>query len=339
MKKFPTMDLSVQKNPDPIIDIHIHLAVSGCQCQNGWLHPRFRNRYTMKMLKRLHGITDHDLNTDFDLLWPQKISHMVEKSRADYGVILGFDGVVDSSGHIVKSQSQLIVPHDWVFNNCYKYKNLLPGPSINPHRREALDLLDECIAKKAVLFKWLPSVQKIDAADPRLVKFYQKIADSKIPLLFHVGTEGTFKSLEPHLNDLQYIRYPLDQGVKVICAHAGTEPVWSKEPDSSEALRDMMNSYQNLWVDNSGLCNFTRFHHVPQLVKNTWLTDRMLYGSDWPVPAHPWFFLKDMGLKKTIKIEKESNWINRDMLIKDFYGYPKETYTRALKVLNLEHWL
>lgn len=333
------MDLLVKKT-EPIIDIHIHLAISGCQCHNGWLHPMFQRRYTMAMLKKLYRITDKDLKTDFDTTWPKKISDMVKSSNLDYGVILGFDGVVDSSGHINKNESQLIVPHDWVFHCARIYPNLLPGPSINPHRKDALDILDECIDKKAVLIKWLPSAQKIDASNKNLRKFYQKVADSRIPLLFHVGTEGTFKSFKPHLNGVQYLRYPLDEGVKVICAHSGVEPLWSTKPDISQTLISMLHQYSNLWVDNSGLCNFTRFHHVPRLAKNTLLTGRMLHGSDWPIPAHAWFFLKDMGLGKVLKIEAEPNWLNKDMLIKDFYGFPKEIYTRAHDVLgNLSYWL
>lgn len=281
---------------------------------------------------------DEDLNTNFDTNWPKKISDMIASSRADYGVILGFDGVADSNGHIDQNRSALIIPCDWVFQSSQKNPHLLPGPSINPHRRDALDLLDQCIEKKAVLIKWLPSVQNIDASKKDLTKFYQKLADSQIPLLIHVGTEGTFKSLTPQLNDAQYLCYPLEQGVKVIAAHSGCEPIWSKKTNYI-FLDNLLHRFSNLWLDNSGLCNFTRFHHVPRLAKSPW-SERIIYGSDWPVPVHAWFFLKDMGLNKVLEIEKEKNWINKDMAIKDFYGFPKETYTRAHQVLaNLSYWL
>lgn len=331
----PTSSLSL-----PSIDVHIHLAVSGCQCQGGWLHPTFKKRYTMKILQFLHGISDKCLETDFDDHWAKLISDQIAQSPIDYGVILGFDGVADTSGALDKNLSQLIIPCQWVFEVAKKFSNLLPAPSINPHRKDSLDLLDYCIEQKAVLIKWLPSAQLIDASSSHLTSFYKKLAQAQIPLLIHCGGEKTFKSLNPTLNHISYLHYPLKQGVKVICAHSATKVIGSREPDYRQELLNMLSTYKHLWVDNSGLCNPSRFLHVPTLAKESKITERMLYGSDWPVPANAFYFVKDMGFKKVLKIEREKNWIARDIAIKEFYGYPQSTYTNAHKVLaNLSRWV
>lgn len=322
------------------IDIHIHLAGSGCQGSGCTLSDELRKRYTIRLLQMMHRVSNRDIDTNFDQTWPDRISKLVEESEVDFGVILGFDGITDKEGRLNKRGSQMIIPAPWVFKLCHRYRNLLPGPSINPHRNDALDLLDYCIEQKATLIKWLPSAQLINPSDPRLKSFYEKVQQSGIPLLVHCGGERTFKSFDESLNQVSYLQQALEHGVKVICAHSATKVIGSKDEDQLPLLKDFLNRYPNLWVDNSGICNPSRFSHLPALAMDDLIVSRTLYGSDWPVPSNAFYYLGQMGLKKTFQIERIKNIIDRDLAIKEFFGYrKKEMLTRPNKVLaNIDFW-
>ena len=324
----------------PLIDTHMHLVGSGCYESGCWLHPKLKTRYTVRLLRWFHGVSEHQLNNELEMLWGRRVSELVGTSAVDYGVVLGLDGVVNTSGQIEKNSSQMIIPHQWVFEVCKTFPNLLPGPSINPHRVNALQHLAECIEQKAVLIKWLPSVQLIDPLASELSGFYSMLAQANIPLLIHCGDERTFHSNDPKLNEVQRLKQPLEAGVKVICAHTATKVLGTSEPDQLPLLRRFLGMYPNLWVDNSGLCNPSRYMHVPVLAKDQLITSRTLYGSDYPVPVNAFYFLPRMGLRKVAVLERFKNVIDRDIEIKRYFGYPEETLTRANDVLaNLDYWI
>jgi uncharacterized protein len=325
----------------PKIDVHIHLAGTGC-CNSGcWISQSFRRRYTFLILKAMLKIRDEDLKTTADVDWQRKVSDLVAGSVVDYGVVLGFDGVYDpATNDIDLSRSQMIIPHDWVFATCKKYTNLLPGPSINPFKKNALQELDECIQKGAVLIKWLPATQSIDVGSPDLKEFYRKMAAAKIPLLVHMGGERTFKEVSPEFNNVLSMQVPLSMGVKVIAAHSATRIIGSKEKDQQSDLIQLMKEYPHLYVDNSGMCNPGRFAHVHKIPKNPLIESRTLYGSDWPVPSNAFYYLLKLGWREVSRLEKIPNLISRDFEIKSRFGYSAETLTRAADVLcNLDRWV
>lgn len=329
-------------NPDgrARIDIHVHLAGSGCAGSGCWLHPELKKRYTIKLLQWFQKISTQDLDHKLDPLWGRRVASLIRDSMVDYGVVLGFDGVADQRGQRDLQRSQLIVPHRWVFHLCRLFPGLLPGPSVNPHLADAMDSLEECIEAKAVLIKWLPSVQLIDPSEVKIRAFCRRLAESGIPLLVHCGAENTFRSLQPELNHVKRLLLPLEEGVKVICAHSASHTIFRSEDDQLPALRQLLKRYPDLWVDNSGLCNPSRFMHVPQLARDPLISSRTLYGSDWPVPVHAFYYVSRMGLRKVCEIQAEKNWITRDIRIKEFFGYPSETLTRAWDVLaNLDAWI
>ena len=98
------------------IDVHVHLAGSGC-CNSGcWIGPNFRKRYTFKLLKLINGISNHQLENTIDHDWGLKVADLVRDSCVDQAVVLGFDGVYHAStGDLDQGQSQMIIPPKWVF--------------------------------------------------------------------------------------------------------------------------------------------------------------------------------------------------------------------------------
>ena len=322
------------------IDVHMHLAGTGC-CHSGcWMSPSFRRRHTFQALRLLHGISNRTLATTADRDWADRLARTVRQSTVEQGVALGFDGVYDpTGGRFDTGRSQLIVPPSWVFQICRERPELLPGPSINPYREDALTLLAYCIDQGAVLIKWLPAAQGIDPLDARIADFYRLLAASGIPLLIHMGGERTFRTVTDEFNHVSRLKRPLDAGIKVICAHTATRVLGTGEPDQTADLKALLTAYPNLYVDNSGLCNPSRFSHLPGLARDEQITGRTLYGSDFPVPSHAIYYLPELGWRQTYRLGRIANPLDRDIAIKRRFGYPDATLTRARQVLaNLERW-
>ena len=124
------------------IDIHVHLAGVGTGGSGCWISPRFERRYTFRLLRWWHGITSAQLRESVDQDWVDRVARMVRESELDRAVVLGFDGVYDERGEFDPGRSQLVVPPSWVFEACRRYPGeLLPGPSVNPFRRDAMERL------------------------------------------------------------------------------------------------------------------------------------------------------------------------------------------------------
>lgn len=323
------------------LDIHVHLAGVGTGDSGCWVSPRFERRYTFRLLCWLHGITPTQLRTTVDQDWVERVARLVRASELDRAVVLGFDGAYDDRGELDRERSQLVVPPSWVFEACRRHPGeLLPGPSLNPFRRDAMDRLEECIEGGAVLIKWLPSSQGIDPSSPRLASFYRRLAEARIPLLIHSGGgELTFREIAPELKDIRLIRTPLDEGVSVICAHSGTPVVVSRDVNQLPLLRSMLAEYPHLWVDNSGMANPSRFPYLSRLARDPLFQARTLYGSDFPVPSNAMYYAGRLGPQRVWALDRVRNPFDRDVRIKRALGYPDRTLTRAERVLaNLDRW-
>ena len=324
----------------PLIDVHVHLAGVGTQRSGCWVSPRFRRRFTFLGLRLAYRITAEQMRSTVDQDWAAMIAERVHQSDLDCAVVLGFDGVYHPDGSLDTERSQMIVPPSWVFQVCSRYRNLLPAPSINPFRADAMERLEESIERGAVMIKWLPIVQDIDTADPRIQPFYTRLADAGIPLLIHAGTgEVTFRTVAPRHRPVRILEPALRAGVKVICAHSAARIHLSREPDQRPELRALLQRFPNLWVDNSGLANTSRFRHLPALARDPLIRDRTLHGSDFPVPTSAVFYTARLGPRRVARIERERNKLQRDLLIKRALGFDDESFTRASEVLaNLDRW-
>jgi predicted TIM-barrel fold metal-dependent hydrolase len=316
----------------PRFDVHAHLAGIGTGGSGCRVSPAFRRSLTFRALSRLHGMRADA--PDADAVWAARLAERVRASEVDYAVALGFDGVYDRDGAPDLARSQMMVPHDWVFLVCRRHPELLPGPSVNPHRRDALERLEECIEGGACLIKWLPATQGIDPADPAHRPFYRRMADAGLPLLVHSGgSENTFAEVDPGLKDLARIRLPLEMGVPVIVAHLAAPVPFRRDPDQTPLLRALMAEFPHLWTDNSGMNNPARSATLGRLAADPELAARTLHGSDFPVPSSPVWHIRRLGARRVAELRRIRNPLQREVAIKRALGTPDEVLTRAASVL------
>lgn len=322
-------------------DVHVHLAGVGTQGSGCWTSPAFTRRPSFVGLRLLLGISDRQLETTIDQDWVAMISSLTAESNLDYAVVLGFDGVYDAAGQLDQSRSQLIVPSAWVFESCERYGNLLPAPSINPYRHDALDLLEEAGARGAVLIKWLPIVQAFDPSSARSRPFLRRAAELGIPLLIHAGTgEVTFKTIDPTVGSLRGLIPALEMGITIVVAHTAAPVHYSRDPSELPLLRELLHRYPNLWVDNSGLANPSRFLHLSRFADDEFIGSRTLHGSDFPIISNAFYYPHRLTLRQMRQVEGEKNRLEREVLLKRAMRFGEETFTRAGGVLsNLDRWV
>jgi predicted TIM-barrel fold metal-dependent hydrolase len=145
--------------------------------------------------------------------------------------------------------------------------------------------------------KWLPSAMGIDPADPALDPFYAEMQRLGIVLLTHAGEEQAVEAdeLQKFGNPLR-LRRPLDAGVRVIVAHCASrgadvdldDPAAPTVPSYKLFLRLMDDPRYSRLVFGE-ISALTQTNRVPEplatLLARTDLHPRLVYGSDYPLPA------------------------------------------------------
>ncbi len=219
-----------------------------------------------------------------------------------------------------------------------RYPNrILPAVSIHPDRPDALDELERCIAAGARILKLLPNCLRIDYSTPRMRPFFERMARSDMILLSHTGGEQAVDVIDGSLAHPDLLRQPLDCGVRIIAAHgAGRSVPW--DPCWTDALIALMQRHPRLLTDNSATATLNRWGTARRMLREPLLLERLLHGSDMPVPTGgmgPW-----MGGLLTWRqwhdARRIRNPIERDAVLKQSMGFPPETFTRLGSILGLE---
>lgn len=266
------------------------------------------------------------------------IAKVLESTRASslsHVVLLAQDWVRDANGAPVESESALYVPNEVVLKIAAENSCILPACSIHPARADALDELQMCHGRGAVMMKCLPLHHRIDPRDKRFEPFWRKMADLKMPLLAHTGGELSLPNNAPELADPRILIPVLEQGVKVIAAHAGTSGHYCDTNYMAECA-EMLPKYPNLYVDNSGMNTPIRSRHFKRLLGEEF-RGRILHGSDLPIGISSlwvrWRGLITGAAHQSCRAEQ--NLLERDVQIKKALGFGDETFTLLGQLLNL----
>lgn len=324
-----------------VIDMHCHAAGIGAGGSGCFLSPAMARSWKTRFYFRAFGVTEAELQREGDGLLLRRLSGRLRgSSRVQAAVVLALDGVVDSRGELDRGRTELYVPNDYLAARCRQYDNLLFGASVNPHRCDALERLDAAAAAGAVLIKWLPSIQGTDPADPGLIPFYRRLAELGLPLLTHTGNEESFTRADNSLADPARLRLALENGVTVIAAHCASNGRNCGEANLARLL-PLFKAYPNLYADISALTLANRIGQLQQVLRHTGLHDRLLYGSDMPLPATglttPWLQLFYLGPGEARRLAAIENPWDRDVALNLALGLPEQVLTRAAAILRLPH--
>lgn len=300
-------------DPSEIVDYHVHLVGHGDSGSECYLHPSTKSWFNpikrLKTLVFMAAAQVHQMDGG-DALYCSRLLRLVKHyipanmiRPAEKGFLspkcclLAFDKFYTKEGVPDMNKTTLYVPNDY----CIKIANDIPECfypfcSVNPYRPDALEELTKCARAGCTVIKWLPNSMGIDPADEICVPFYYKVVELGMALLVHVGDEHSVNAafLDNSLGNPLKLRRPLNCGVKIIAAHCATEGI-GKDLDNpgkiasnfSLLLRLMRDDrYKDLlFADISAICGFRRVSYLPELLEARDIHSRLVYGSDYPVPA------------------------------------------------------
>jgi len=316
------------------IDMHVHVVGNGTGGTGCWLRVGTWHRPLAAIMLRHIGLPGGAMSGDLDRLYIERLLELVRGSSLGAAVILAQDLVYDEQGKVIEGAGSFYVPNDYVLNLADKYPEFLPAVSIHPARPDALEELDRCLARGAAMMKCLPNCHNIDCNNKRYTRFWEKMAEAKLPLLAHTGGEHTLPVVRPEFADPRVLTLPLECGVTVIAAHCGTKSGLF-DPEYFQVFADMTREFPNLYGDTSAFNVPIRGRHIPECLREP-LAARMVHGSDYPVPVHGHFaWMKGFVDWKTFrKWEKHPNILERDYQLKLAMGFAPEVFTRIHSLMR-----
>jgi predicted TIM-barrel fold metal-dependent hydrolase len=323
---------------EPIVDLHCHAAGIGAGNSGCSVSPALRANFRFRIYLDAYGVTEAELQQYGDGLLLDRIAARLHESRhVDAAVVLALDGVIDAEGRLDPHRTEVFVPNAFVAAGVARHTNLLFGASINPYRTNALAELDRVAADGAVLVKWIPSVMRIDPADPGLIPFYDRMRQHQLPLLSHTGSERSFTAAIDELADPARLRVPLERGVTVIAAHAGAGGENRGRRDFDQ-LREMMREFPRLYADLSALTQVNRLGRLREALADPTVRDRLVYGSDYPLIntalVSPWYYPLNLTDRQRQEIAAIENPWDRDLLLKQALGVPADVIARGPGLLR-----
>lgn len=311
-----------------VIDCHVHLCAF--TPEHGGTSAHLLSTAPFRFMRWRLGMVGADAQTERRLE-----TRLLELLRAtpqlDAVVLLAFDAVYDDAGELDRGNTHLYVKNGYIAELCRRHDNLLFGASVHPYRKDAVAELERCIARRAVLLKWLPIVQNFNPADPRCFPLYEVLAHHKLPLLCHTGGEKSLPNLDPSVADPMLLEPALRRGVTVIGAHCGTRSAGG-ETDFLPSWIRLARKYEHFYGDTAALNLPTRCYAYRDLLADDQLRGKLLHGSDWPIlPVPP----ACVGAASWFEMMSEENWLLRDVQIKQSLGFDEPYWHRAATILAL----
>jgi uncharacterized protein len=316
------------------VDMHVHIVGNGAGGTGCWLRVKGWHRPLAALMLRQIGLPSSAMSGDLDRLYAERLVELVKTSSLGAIVILAHDQVYDEQGKVMEGVGSFYVPNDYVLKLAREHPEFLPAVSIHPARPDALEELDRCLAGGTVMMKCLPNCHNINCNDRRYLKFWERMAAAGLPLLAHTGGEHTVPVVRKELSDPRTLKLPLQCGINVIAAHCATKSGLF-DPEYFHIFAEMTRRHPNLYGDTSAFNVPIRGRHVRECLREP-LVERMLHGSDYPVPVHghfPW--AKGYVDWPTFRRwERHPNILERDYQLKRAMGFPPECFSRIWGILR-----
>lgn len=295
------------------------------------MSPRLMNSLPFHFMRWRLGMVGADEGTERAVV-TRLLDSLNGTTALDAVVALAFDAVYDVEGRMDVANTHLYVTNDYVMKLAALHPRVLFGASVHPYRRDAVAELERCIAKGAVLMKWLPITQGFSPADPRCFPLYEVLAHHGVPLLSHTGWERTLPTVNAEVADPTLLLPAVQRGVTVIAAHCGTRSFPGESCHVAQFMR-LAQDHEHFYGDTAALNLPTRCYAYARLLGNETVRAKLVHGSDWPVVPVP--SPRTIGWSASLRALREGNWLERDMAIKRTLGLDDAYWQRAGQLLRL----
>lgn len=193
------------------IDMHCHVGLLGDEYpQWGRISPHLQSTIAYKIFLLYARVPEDQV---CDRVLREAVEKTIDGCDLDHVVCLALDPVYDrKTGARREDRSNLWVDNAYVLELQRNRSKVLFGASVHPYDPKFEDRVRDCVAKGAVLLKWLPSAQQIDLADPRVKTAVEFLATAKdggrpLPLLLHVGPEYAIPTTDPRTTSYDFLTW------------------------------------------------------------------------------------------------------------------------------------
>lgn len=302
---------------DEILDCHVHLVAigpkekNGCYIHDNWYdeccHPKSAIKRRGMMIATGSGLEDEHVDEYYMEMVTECFAHFLppNKEGAVKVSLLGMDEWYDEDGTPRPDKTTLHVNNHWLEHVLKRkdpekrQRHFRITPSIHPYKKSAVEELRYWHERGARQIKWLPNAQGIDPMSELCDPFYEEMVKLDMFLLSHTGTEHVLNEsgygIQDYGNPLR-LRRALEKGVNVIAAHCAStgyyedieaQPINGRRPavQSMKLTFRLMEEFNNLYSDISGATSFTRTSLTPKVLMKKEFHDRMIFATDFPVPA------------------------------------------------------
>jgi len=286
-------------------DSHVHLIGAGDSSHENeqvpWFNPDMDNYFQHPVLSvqkffYLNGSCVAENRIDNSYV--ERLQTLIAGLPAGFKVLLfAFDWQHDAQGRKQMAHSVFHIPNHYAAQLAHSHPAIFEWvASIHPYRADCVDALQQAHAEGARAIKWLPSAMGIDPLSKQCGRFYQAAAALKIPIISHTGEENAVQGGNQALGNPLRLRRALDEGVKVVLAHCASD---GEDEDldqgksaprvkSFELFARLMNetTYKSLlYADISAITLRNHAWVIKSLLQQTTWHNRLLNGSDYPLPA------------------------------------------------------
>ncbi len=280
-------------NPTPsvqTVDIHMHLLNREMKLS------RLYDKLAVKFFARKLGADPEALLADPYRGYCDTVLRRVGESRhLKKTVLFGVDARVDDAGREIHRDVTVCARNEDVYTLYQKAPDLIiPFMSVNPLRPDAIERVERYAKMGFRGMKFLQNYWGVDTRKKRFRPFFKKLAELKLPIIVHIGSESSVHSVKA-CERLEMLEGPLEEGVTTIAAHMGLEyspwrllRAFSKNPkhfgDNYHRLLKMLENHENLYADISAILTPVRAKVLPHLAQQTQIHHKLLFGTDFPVP-------------------------------------------------------
>lgn len=304
------------------VDFHTHLLNPNVS------FSRLYDKIAISLFAKKLGVDKNELiNRKYDAFVEAFINNIKNSKHIKKSVILPVDAKIDNIGNEIHRDKTVCSSNEDVYDEYKKYPNeIIPFFSINPNRKDALDLIDKYATLGFKGAKFLQNYWDIDINDKRYIPYFEKIKSYDLPIIIHSGSEYAISS-NPKYEKIEVANQAIDIGCKVVLAHFGVDIVMENRikylhnnlsfkndkfgEDYFKTL-EYLEKHENVYADLSAIIALFRTKIVGDLAKNQkHIHHKLLFGTDYPVPFSILFSYNSLGLKKRLELERIENPLDR----------------------------
>ncbi len=324
------------------IDMHTHLV--SCEVTFG----RFYDRMAIRFFGKKMGFDTKALLAAPYLTYCSTLTQTIRRSKyLRKSVVFGVDARVNAKGEVLHRDLTVCASNEDVLRLYEAHSDVvIPFFSINPMRPDALDLIDRYSELGFKGAKFLQNYWNVNTNERRYRRYFEKLQEKNLPLIIHIGSESSVHSYRP-CECISMLYHPLDAGVNVIAAHMALryEPSKILRAFSGNAkyfnadyltLLTMLQQHENLYADVSALLTPVRAKALRHLSEQYQIHDKLLFGTDYPVPFSTIVNSYDLPYRRRFELAKIENVFDRYVETMLEY-FPKESalYSNYTKILDL----